>query len=141
MSRKLDLPVRGQVLQVLADLASASGRPPSVVALARRLGLTNATFWRHYPDIAREVAAQRRASPSQSSDPDTYSRPGDDLRAQIAQLREANQALTEQLDLAIASIQRLSIENHQLRQDLEAAAAVTHLPNRRRGTPARREGS
>jgi len=28
---------------------------PSVLALARRLGLSNATFWRHFRDIATEI--------------------------------------------------------------------------------------
>lgn len=47
MSRKIDLPAEAQVRAVLADMlaeAAAGGAKPSVLALARRLGLSNATF-------------------------------------------------------------------------------------------------
>jgi hypothetical protein len=38
-----------------------------------------------------------------------------------------NQNLAEHLELAIANIQRLTLENHQLRSALEAAHKVTRL--------------
>ena len=58
MTRKIDLPaeehVRAVMARMLAD-ADAGGPRPTVLALARKLGLTNATFWRHYHDIAAEL--------------------------------------------------------------------------------------
>ena len=63
MSRKIDLPDQAHVRAVLADMlaeAAAGGAKPSVLALARRLGLSNATFWRHFRDIATRDPPQRR---------------------------------------------------------------------------------
>lgn len=141
MTRKIDLPSQTDVLQALAELtAQTTGGPPSVVALARCLGLTNTTFWRHYPDIARDVAARRRAAAVPQPN-DISSRQPDELLAQNAELRRANRDLAAQLDLAIANIQRLSIENYRLRQDLEASANVTRISGRRRGTPVPSQGS
>ena len=58
MSRRIELPAEQHVRDVLADMlteAAAGGAKPSVLALARRLGLTNATFWRHFRDIAADI--------------------------------------------------------------------------------------
>ncbi|MGK5738902.1 hypothetical protein [Micromonospora sp. URMC 103] len=128
MTRKIDRPTTPQVHQALAELAAeTAGPPPSVVALARRLGLSNTTFWRYYPDIARDVAAARRAALA-SAPHHSEPRQRDQLQAQTAELRRAIQQLTEQLNLAIANIQRLSIENDQLRRQLEAASKVARIP-------------
>ena len=54
MSRRADLPSRSTVQRALYELldeTSAEGVRPTVVSLARRLGLANTTFWRHFPDI------------------------------------------------------------------------------------------
>ena len=54
--------VRTVMAGMLAD-AAAGGPRPTVLALACNLGLANATFWRHYHDIAAELrhqAAQAR---------------------------------------------------------------------------------
>jgi hypothetical protein len=53
-------------------------------------------------------------------------------------LRQRNRDLPENLELAIAAIQRLTLQNRSLREQLEAALAVTpirpgHLPR----SPAR----
>ncbi|MFJ5668477.1 hypothetical protein ACIQAR_22570 [Micromonospora chalcea] len=128
MTRKIDRPGPAQVHQALAELtAETAGPPPSVVALARRLGLSNTTFWRYYPDIARDVADARRAARA-SAPHHSEPRQRDQLQAQTAELRRAIQQLTEQLNLAIANIQRLSIENHHLRRQLEAASKVVRIP-------------
>ena len=131
MTRRIDRPAPAQVRQALADLtAQTTDRPPSVVALARCLGLTNTTFWRYYPDIARDVVAARRAAIA-STPHESEPRRRDELHARNAELRRTIQNLTAQLDLAIANIQRLSIDNHQLRQELEAATKVTRIPTGR----------
>jgi hypothetical protein len=49
------------------------------------------------------------------------------MEKQNAELRNASRTLNEQLDLAIASIQRLTLENHRLRQELETSTDVTGL--------------
>ncbi|WIX83478.1 hypothetical protein QRX50_23325 [Amycolatopsis carbonis] len=44
-----------------------------------------------------------------------------------AKLRRDNQTLHEHLNLAVATIMRLTLENAQLREELEAAAKVTRI--------------
>jgi transposase-like protein len=102
----------------------AGGRRPSVQALARRLGLTNTTFWRHYPHIARQTADQRRATPTPATEPANRIA---QLERQLADLRRANRDLADHLHLAAANIQRLTLDNHQLRQELHAATNIRQL--------------
>jgi hypothetical protein len=44
----------------------------------------------------------------------------------------SNHELAEHLELAVANIQRLTLENHRLRQQLETATKVTHIDRRPR---------
>jgi AcrR family transcriptional regulator len=132
VTRPVDLPTNDEVLRAKTDLlaqAHASGARPTVVALARRLGLSNPTFWRHFPDIAREVADHARNASAHDTSPETRS-PIQQLQQRVAHLTAANQTLTEHLELAVANIQRLTLDNHRLRLELEAAANITHLPAR-----------
>jgi hypothetical protein len=55
------------------------------------------------------------------------------IQRENAELRRAKLELTEHLDLAIANIQRLTLDNHYLRQQLHAATKVTHINVRSRG--------
>ncbi len=63
MSRAAEQPTAEQARQardcVLAE-AAAAGKRPSVLTVARRSGLSNTTFRRHFPDIARELSEARR---------------------------------------------------------------------------------
>jgi hypothetical protein len=130
MSRRTTLPSQAQVDAALAQLTAdteSAGTRPSAIELARRLGLANATFWRHYPDTARALADRRRnATPPAGATP---TQP-ESLRNENAELRRKNADLMAQLQLAIAAVQRLSIENHQLRQELEAVTNITRLDTR-----------
>jgi AcrR family transcriptional regulator len=133
MSRRVALPTEEHIRQHLAELvaeADAGGARLTVLGLARRLGLANATFWRHFPDIAEEVRGTARAHGRTASDAAEPDR-DDQLQGKNAELCRANSGLSEHLALAVANIQRLTLENHQLRQELEAAAKVTPLPVRR----------
>jgi hypothetical protein len=47
-----------------------------------------------------------------------------------ARLRTENCDLRDHLDLAIANIQRLTIDDCKLRENLEAARRITHLKDR-----------
>lgn len=67
MSRRIDLPDQDRVRQAMSAMiveATTVGRRPTVVALARKLGLDNATFRRHFPEIVRELREEARP-PSQ----------------------------------------------------------------------------
>jgi len=54
------------------------------------------------------------------------------LKRQNAELRRANHDLVEHLNLAIAKIQRLTLDNHHLRHQLEANINVTSIDARHR---------
>lgn len=120
------LPSRTDVHAVIDSLTFETGRRPSVLALATRVGLANTTFRRNYPDICTELAAIAR-TPTGATAVDAYSK----VQADNARLRRTNRDLAEQLELAIAAIQRLSIDNGRLRTALHDARAVTPLPRRR----------
>jgi hypothetical protein len=138
MTPRVDLPDTDTVLKAKAELladAYAIGKKPTVIALARRLRLTNATFWRHFPDIAREVAAAGRNEQRDDHADRDPSRLRE-LERQNAQLRRTNRDLTLNITLAEANIQRLAIENHRLRQELEAATSVTRIDDKRPKPPA-----
>jgi len=93
--------------------------------------LTNTTFWRHFPDIADEL---RTVARNRIADGPTSAGTGrsSDLEGENANLRRANQRLTEHLDLAIANIQRLSLDNRRLLEEVEAAAKITRLDTKAR---------
>jgi hypothetical protein len=127
MTRRVSIPTIDQVHTAITAVAERTGRRPSAVAGAKHLGLTNTTFWRHFPDQAAAIAEQRRRQHTTNTAPTAYEK----LRAEISAVRRGNQELTDQLATAIAQIQRLSVQNHRLRQELEAAAGVTRLPRHR----------
>ena len=134
MSRRIELPsheTAHQALKALVEEAKTNGTSPTVVELARTLGLTNTTFWRHFPDLANEIRVAAR-----QPDEDAPSSPARqrfaDLERRSAELGRENRQLAEHLDLAVANIQRLTLDNHQLRQALESANKVTKLTTRTR---------
>ncbi|HEY9332328.1 MAG TPA: hypothetical protein VIS09_29495 [Streptomyces sp.] len=131
MTRRVaDLPealVRKHLQEVL-DTCQESNTRPSVLMLARRLGLTNTTFRRRYPDIAREISELRAAAPTARSGPSAH----DKLVARNAKLRRRNRELTAQLALAAAQVQRLAVLNERLREAVESASKVTHINSKTR---------
>lgn len=129
MTRHADVSTETHVRKILRehlDRAAQTGNRPGVVALARHFGLTNTTFRRHFPDVAKEISAARTASPSEDRARDTtrYDR----LVARNAKLRRTNQELQAHIKLAAAHIQRLALENTRLTEQLEADAKVTRIP-------------
>jgi len=130
VTRRAELPTDEMVQHAKTELlaeADAAGTRPTVIALARRLGLTNPTFWRHFPDTARGVAGLARSPAPAAQSAVTVSGGLTDLKDRNAELRRANRRLTEHLELAVANIQRLTLDNHQLRQELEAATKVVRI--------------
>jgi transposase-like protein len=116
-------------MNALREDAAATGRRPSVLALARRLGLANTTLRRRFPAVCAELAtgppgtgkAERTAFDNTTMT---------SLRRENAQLRRDNENLAANLEVAIANIQRLTMQAHDLRQALEHARGVTRLPRR-----------
>ncbi|MFE2050974.1 hypothetical protein ACFXAS_21015 [Streptomyces sp. NPDC059459] len=61
-------------LQEALDTCRETNKQPSVLMLARRLDLTNTTFRRRYPDIAREIADHRATPTAPRSGPTAHDR-------------------------------------------------------------------
>jgi transposase-like protein len=127
------IPDRATVLRELDELrhqaASTEGRV-SVLALARRVGLANTTFRRRFQDITARIVAEESQAPTPS--PESVTTDSE------AKLRQRNRDLQENLELAIAAIQRLTLENRGLREQLEAALAITPIrPGHLARSPAR----
>ncbi|HEV8166932.1 MAG TPA: hypothetical protein VGR74_21250 [Actinomycetota bacterium] len=131
MTRRTVLPSQDDVQLAIKRLTETTGKPPTVLALARHLGLANTTFRRHFPDITTELTQQRSPAPA-DSDPVAASR-FEKIQRENTELRRARRELAEHLELAIANIQRLTLDNHHLRQQLHAATKITHINARSLG--------
>lgn len=129
MSHPVKLPTPVEILAALAQLRTSSNRPVTARALAEHVGLTNSTFWRHFPEIAQSVADERREAlrgVSTSRAPATTEPAANAER----RLRDENTALRSQLERAVAHIQRLTIENDDLRKQAEQASGIRGLRSR-----------
>jgi len=129
VTRRVALPTDEQVraaMHELLDESTTTGKRATVVELARRVGLTNPTFWRHFPVIASELRHLTPAAPPPEPTHDNTHA----LKSENARLRRTNASLSEDLNVALASIQRLALENQALRTQLESAANVVEFPLR-----------
>jgi len=126
MTRRIPLPSESEVRTALAQLSAANDSGIVTARdLARQLGLANSTFWRHFSEIAQEVANENRvAFRVAQAAPEHSPRGGDPERA----LRKENASLRDQIELAVAHIQRLTIDNQTLRDQLEAQTNIVKLP-------------
>ncbi|MDY0909512.1 hypothetical protein [Microbacterium sp. CFBP9034] len=94
-------------------------------ALAGHLGLSNSTFWRCFPAIAQTVADERRQSLRNT--PPAQLSPEANARQTEARLRAENRVLRGQLDLAIATIQRMSLELDDFRTQSQQLAGIARI--------------
>jgi hypothetical protein len=87
--------------------------------------MSNATFWRNYREIATEI----RQAPQTPGKPTRASKPGNEaeLADRNASLRRERDTLAGQMEAALAHLRRLTMDNARLREELEAARAVSHL--------------
>ena len=122
MTRNSDQPDAAVVNAAIEHLERQTGRSPSVLTVARHLGLANTTFRRRFPGIVDRLRDPNRVPAT----PDVRRQVGSD----VIRLRQRNRELTDALTLAVSSIQRLSIDNPSLCRQLEVATAVTHLPRK-----------
>jgi hypothetical protein len=133
MTRHSGRPTSDDVQTALAAMTRDGSR---VSVLAQHFGLANTTFRRNFPDV---VALLAQKAPT-TVGPTARTRPGGarDLVHANAVLRTQNRDLRHQLDLACAQIQRLALENDQLRKEAHAAARVTTLDHRQSGQVSNR---
>ena len=130
MSRRAELPAEQHVREVLAQMraeAAGGGPTPSVLALARRLGLSNTTFWRHYRDIATEIRHMAQADTAPADGLALRPDRSAELAAENARLRLERDRLADQVEAALGHLRRLAIDNARLRADLEEARGITSL--------------
>lgn len=113
-----------QAMEELLRRAEETGQRPSVLALARRISMSNTTFRRYFPDITREIGQARSAEPPAQGERTTAY---DKLVARNARLKRVNSEQQAQLRLAAAEIQRLALLNAKLLGDLEEARNVTPI--------------
>jgi hypothetical protein len=138
VTRPADIPAEARVRRVLDQYLTEchdNGKRPSVLALAARIGMTNTTFRRHFPQHAKEIS-EARSTPEPQAVAEMQPSPHDVLVARNARLRRANHTLTGNLRLAAAQIQRLGMENARLREALEASSNITRID--RSGSPRSR---
>lgn len=126
MTRPIELPTEAQVEKTLQRLRADDNGPVPVTKLAAALGMSNATFWRHFRDIAQQVSAARRDALHRSVE--TAAKGVDSHEA--TRLRREVAALRRDLELAIAHLQRLTVENEALRNEVMAANKIVRLHDR-----------
>jgi hypothetical protein len=129
MTSHADLPTFDEVSVAVNELfeeATELGARPSVLALARRLNIANTTLRRNYPDAVAAVSThiRNRTEQSQAGAPPTRI---ERLERENARLRAHNRELSAQIDLASSQIRCLSLESHDLRQQLHIHSGVTSL--------------
>jgi hypothetical protein len=137
VSQPVDIPAETTARRVMDQYTTEchdNGTRPSVLALAAKLGLSNTTFRRHFPDLAEELS-ELRSRPGPPAAAQKQPSPYEILAARNAKLRRANRTLTENLRFAVAQIQRLAVDNTRLHEALEASNKVTRIdrPDRPRG--------
>lgn len=119
MTRRVPLPSEADIATAVDELSKDdSDHPPAVLAVAKRLGLSNATFWRHFPQIAQTLADTRKdalRARTRSSDRTIADVP----TTELVRLRNDKARLEEEMRAAAAEVQRLTLENHELRTQLE----------------------
>jgi hypothetical protein len=129
LNRRAGLPTPDEVHDAIAAMTESLGKPPSTLALAKHFGLANTTFRRQFPDIAADLNNIR--STQAGREDVQHSSPYRELKQHNAKLRRDVQDLTLQLELAVANIQRLTLENHRLRRERDEATRVTPISRAR----------
>jgi hypothetical protein len=90
--------------------------------------MSNTTFRRVFPDLVAEVTAlEASRGPGQVV--------AERMVVTLEKVRKRNRDLEENLNLAVAAIQRLTLENARLRTELESALAVVPFDPRRKKIP------
>jgi AcrR family transcriptional regulator len=101
MSRRVDLPDQAEIHRAREEVlsaAGATGRKPTVVALAKKLGMSHSTFWRHFPDVAQNLVASARAG-GPSAPEETVPSRYDQLKDDHAKLKRTATELEQSLEI------------------------------------------
>jgi AcrR family transcriptional regulator len=101
-------------------------RDPPAVALAARLGISRPALYRHYRPMVEELLA------AASTHEEARRRRIRDRDGEIATLRREREELRRHVELYEELIRQLTVENNQLKQELEKQAGVTQIDSQRR---------
>lgn len=123
--RQTQLPTTVDVYAAIRAVSEATGRPATAFAVARRLAIPNTTFRRNFPGIVSELKRRERsADPSMDGASEAaFHR----LKKDNARLRSELRDWKDNCELAIANIQRLALEIHDLREELEALTGTASI--------------
>ncbi|MFF7117494.1 hypothetical protein ACFY91_35015 [Streptomyces albogriseolus] len=119
--------VRSTMTAELAD-SEANGRRATVTNVEKQLGVTHATFYRNYPDLIEWFKAQLVTRRQKGvTEKDTTKREDD-----LARLRRENTDLRKQVRIYAEAIRQLTLDKAVLEDELQSAAGVSSLDERRR---------
>lgn len=127
MTQRVPLPSTDDITSVIDALTREAGCPPAALAVATRLGMSNSTFWRHFPHIAQELADSRREANRNVRRRRIPGTSDAHHRSVISQLRVENARLLNEVNVAALEVQRLTLENHALRTQHELSERVTSI--------------
>lgn len=107
------------------------GAYPSVSSLAKRFHVNRTTFYRHYSAITDAMLDSAAYQHSEGTKRRRSRQENDERDQTIQRLRSENSDLRRHLDIYEEHIRMLTIENQQLMQQLEQAAGLTDINDRR----------
>jgi AcrR family transcriptional regulator len=129
VSARDTLPAEAEVRAAMTHLvkhATTAGARPTATALAARLGISRPALYRHFRPLVEELLT------AASSHEEVRRRRIRDRDGEIARLRREKEDLRRHVELYEEVIRQLTIENDQLKRQLEDQAGVAHLDSLRR---------
>lgn len=113
------------------EWADASGRAPSVIAVARDLKLSNTTFRRNFPEHVDRIRAARAHTRQRALQPPSTEPPLRQLTIRNARLKRVNHDLRSQLAVAASIVQMLSHRNDELESQLLQLSEIRTITSHR----------
>ncbi|MDJ0363415.1 hypothetical protein [Rhodococcus sp. H29-C3] len=116
-----DSAVQAAMASVLSESA-ASGRRATITSVEARLGITHATFYRNYPALIDWFQTQQRNRGSATPRAGTES-----ATETLVRIRRENSDLKSLAAVYAEAIRQLTLDNAELRTQLEGISGVTTL--------------
>jgi DNA-binding transcriptional ArsR family regulator len=129
VSARDTLPAEAEVRAAMTHLvkhATIAGARPTATALAARLGISRPALYRHFRPLVEELLT------TASSHEEVRRRRIRDRDGEIARLRREKEDLRRHVELYEEIIRQLTVENDQLKRQLEDQAGLAHLDSLRR---------
>jgi hypothetical protein len=125
---------RAGLVELVAE-SRASGLAPTASALATKLGLKRPTLYSRFPEVISELRLERGRLGMT-----TKGRPRDEVVGELRRAATAANRSRRDLEAQLATyaeqVRRLTIDNVELRRELELARGVTSIVDRTRGNRA-----